>query len=261
VRSRTSANGKCAPLVIVKHVRHVYRQRLGGGCVVAIEDLSLELACGEVVSIVGPSGCGKTTLLRLLLGLEQPTEGSVVVDGVTPYGEFRLLKGVFGTIFQDDALLPWRTALANVRLGLEMAGGERSSHNRVAAAWLVRVGLDRFAGAYPRELSGGMRQRVAMARAFAINPRIVLADEAFSHLDEVIAASLRRDFLDLVRSTRATAVLVTHDLNEALEMGDRTIVLGRPARLLAEFDCTDGCSPPRENVRTQIAGLLGGGPS
>jgi NitT/TauT family transport system ATP-binding protein len=133
-------------------------------------------------------------------------------------------------------LLPWRSALDNVRLPLELLGRHREEQTERAAAWLARLGLKGFEGAYPHELSGGMRQRVALARAFVVEPALLLADEAFGHLDEVTARTLRATFIELARTAGNTAVVVTHQLEEAIELGGRILVFGKPGRILADID-------------------------
>jgi NitT/TauT family transport system ATP-binding protein len=139
-------------------------------------------------------------------------------------------------VFQQDRLLPWRSALDNVKLPLELIRLSDDEQHKRSLFWLERLGLANFARAYPHELSGGMRQRVAIARAFVVQPNILLADEAFGHLDEVTAAELRETFLSLARECGSTAILITHQLEEAIGVGDRIIVLGRAARLLADID-------------------------
>jgi NitT/TauT family transport system ATP-binding protein len=188
------------------------------------------------VAIVGQTGCGKSTLFDLMIGLERPTAGSIFIGGKTPYGDFDHFRGQIATVFQQDRLLPWRSALDNVKLPLELIRLSDDEQHKRSLFWLERLGLANFARAYPHELSGGMRQRVAIARAFVVQPNILLADEAFGHLDEVTAAELRETFLSLARECGSTAILITHQLEEAIGVGDRIIVLGRAARLLADID-------------------------
>lgn len=239
-----------------EHLRKVYRQR-GGGDVVAINDLTFTVEPGEVVAIVGRTGCGKSTFLRILLGLEHPTSGRLLIDEHEPYKSFAKLKGVIGVVFQEDRLLPWRSALQNVTIGLEILGVPKGEQVERARSWLEKLGLSRFEDAYPGELSGGMRQRVALARAFITKPKILLADEAFGHLDEVTAIQLRQDFLDLVRETGSTSLFVTHQLEEALDVGDRTLVFGRPATLLNDVDCRQLDSAGRQEAKASIQGIIG----
>ena len=203
---------------------------------VAIDRLDLDIAPREVVAIVGQTGCGKSTLFDLMIGLERPTAGSIFIGGKTPYGDFDHFRGQIATVFQQDRLLPWRSALDNVKLPLELIRLSDDEQHKRSLFWLERLGLANFARAYPHELSGGMRQRVAIARAFVVQPNILLADEAFGHLDEVTAAELRQTFLSLARECGSTAILITHQLEEAIGVGDRIIVLGRAARLLADID-------------------------
>jgi NitT/TauT family transport system ATP-binding protein len=169
------------------------------------------------------------------MGLEKPTSGKLIVDGVEPYKDFNSLKGKMGIVFQQDRLLPWRRVIDNVKIGLEVLGYPREEQIKRATEWLSKLGLANFLNAYPNELSGGMRQRVALARALCIDPKIILLDEAFGHLDEVTASKLRKDFLEVVRSTKKTVIFVTHQLDEAIEMGDRIIVFGKPAKVLADI--------------------------
>jgi NitT/TauT family transport system ATP-binding protein len=224
------------PLPIeVRGLRKVFRQTTSGQSVVAIDRLDLTIAPKEVIAIVGPTGCGKSTFFDLMIGLEAPSEGAILIGGKSPYADFDAFRGKIATVFQQDRLLPWRTALDNARLPLELIGVPEAEQRERALAWLNRLGLSQFTSAYPHELSGGMRQRVAIARAFAVEPEILLADEAFGHLDEVTAAELRETFLTLARESGATAILITHQLEEAIAVGDRIAVFGQSAKLLADI--------------------------
>lgn len=237
--------------IVVEGVRKVFHQTGSGEAVVAIDRLDFRIAQGEMVAIVGQTGCGKSTFLNLLIGLDRPSQGRIAIDGRTPYDDFHHFRGHLAAVFQQDRLLPWRTALDNVRLGLELLGYDPAVQVERARAWLDRLGLGAFAGAFPHELSGGMRQRVALARAFAIRPGLLLADEAFGHLDEVTAASLRQTFVELARKEGNTAVLVTHQLEEAIELGDRILVFAKPARLLADIHLQR--RPPAELPRLRAS--------
>ena len=196
-----------------------------------IRSLSFSLAAGEIVSLVGPSGCGKTTLLNLLCGLLEPSRGAVLwrgreTDGVPP--------GV-GYMLQKDLLLPWRTARANVEIGLEIKSGRSRGHAARATMLLDRLDLTAFADAYPSTLSGGMRQRVALARTLAPEPDVLLFDEPFSALDFQTKILIERDTLRLVRELQRSLLLITHDVEEAVSLSDRVLVLSRrPCTIVAE---------------------------
>jgi NitT/TauT family transport system ATP-binding protein len=223
----------------ISDLRKLFRQTTSGQSVVAIDRLTLRIEPGEMVAIVGQTGCGKSTLFDLLIGLEHPTAGRISIGDKTPYDDFDAFRGKIATIFQQDRLLPWRSALDNVKLPLELIGISEDVRQQRAMDWLRRLGLGKFAHAYPRELSGGMRQRVAIARAFAVQPEILLADESFSALDEVTAGELRQTFVALAREFQSTAILITHQLEEAMSVGDRIIVFGKSAALLADIRVSD----------------------
>lgn len=223
------------PTIEVRGLRKVFRQATSGQQVVAIDRLDLTIQPKEVIAIVGQTGCGKSTFFDMMIGLEPPTEGYIHIGDKSPYGDFDFFRGKMATVFQQDRLLPWRTALDNARLPLELMGKSEDEQRERALTWLNKLGLSNFVNAYPHELSGGMRQRVAIARAFAVQPEILLADEAFGHLDEVTAAELRDTFLKLARESGATAILITHQLEEAIAVGDRIAVFGKSAKLLADI--------------------------
>lgn len=225
--------------ITIDGLRKIFRQTSSGQEIVAIDRLDLTIAPRELIAIVGQTGCGKSTLFDLLIGLEAPSGGDIRIGGKRPFGDFDFFRGKIATVFQQDRLLPWRSALDNVCLPLELLGVAEEERKVRALEWLTRLGLERFATAYPRELSGGMRQRVAIARAFVVQPAILLADEAFGHLDEVTAAELRTKFVALAKECGSTAILITHQLEEAIAVGDRIVVFGRSASLLADVRVAD----------------------
>ena len=164
-----------------------------------------------------------------------PISSEPSLGAKSPHADFDYFRGRIATVFQQDRLLPWRSALDNAKLPLELIRLPEDEQRERAMTWLTRLGLGNFINAYPHELSGGMRQRVAIARAFVVQPDILLADEAFGHLDEVTAAELRETFLALARECGSTAILITHQLEEAISVGDRVVVLGKSAKLLADI--------------------------
>jgi NitT/TauT family transport system ATP-binding protein len=206
----------------------------GKGTFVAVENLSFDIARGEIVAVLGKTGCGKSTMFNLLSGLIEPTSGKVDVTGHNPFSEFNFFRGKIGIVFQNDRLMPWRNAIDNVVLGLEILDRKKDDARAVAQRWLDRLGLKGHEKDYPHALSGGMRQRVSIARAFAVEPDILLCDEPFSALDEMTARDLRAEFVRLVKQAGKTAVFITHHINEAMDVGDRVLVFHRPARIAYE---------------------------
>ncbi|WP_433684959.1 ABC transporter ATP-binding protein [Nocardia sp. CA-119907] len=196
----------------------------------AIEDISLELHDGEFLVLVGPSGSGKSTLLDLLGGLSKPSAGRILLDG-KPISGPGLDRGI---VFQQYALLPWRTARANIEFGLEAKGVRRRDRRKIAAEYLELVGLDGFGDRYPHELSGGMKQRVAIARSLAFDPEVLLMDEPFAALDAQTRESLQDELLRIWRATGKTILFITHGIDEAVYLGQRVAVLtSRPGRVKA----------------------------
>lgn len=233
--------------------------RTGRQIVLGVERLSFRIDEGEFVAIVGKTGCGKSTTLNLLLGLLAPTSGTVTVGGLDPHRDFRMLRGWIAPIFQTDRLLPWRTALDNVCLPLEILERNDPAHRAAARRWLEHLGLKGYEHAYPHTLSGGMRQRVAIARAMVVSPRIVVADEAFGHLDEVTAEKLRQDFRQIVGETGTTVVFITHSIEEAIAMARRVLVMGKPGHVVADLPVPpDLDGAPKARLRNEIFALIAG---
>jgi NitT/TauT family transport system ATP-binding protein len=204
-------------------VSHRYAAARGGYLTTthALEDVNLIVPARQFISVVGPSGCGKTTLLRILAGLVVPSEGEVAVDG-------RAVKGPGpdrALVFQHAALFPWRTVAANVGFGLEVARRDRASAARRVERQLALVGLSEFADHYPNELSGGMQQRVGLARALAVSPEILLMDEPFGSLDAITRTQLAEELVHMWEHDQRTVVFVTHSLDEALLLSDRVVVM------------------------------------
>ncbi len=208
----------------------------GDGAVVeAVADVTFGAAAGEFVTIIGPSGCGKSTLLRLLAGLEQPDSGRIVLEG-RPLAQARERQGRFGYMPQRDTLLPWRTVLENVILGLELAGGSREEAREEARQLLPLFGLEGFEEAWPSALSGGMRQRAALLRTFLAADDILLLDEPFGALDALTRRVLQQWLLGVRTRFQKTIVFITHDIDEALLLGDRVLVFSpRPGRIAADL--------------------------
>lgn len=199
----------------------------------AVKDATLSINAGEFVSVVGPTGCGKSTLLNVAVGLLEPSAGSVKIFGVPLVG----LNRKAGYLFQTEALMPWRTGLDNVTAGLEFRGVERNEAVRRAEEWLARVGLAGHGHRYPHQLSGGMRRRIALAQTLILDPEIILMDEPFSALDIQTRQLMENELLDLWSANRKSVLFITHDLEEAISLSDRVVVLsaGPETRPIGEF--------------------------
>ncbi|MDD9935839.1 MAG: ABC transporter ATP-binding protein [Myxococcales bacterium] len=208
---------------VVMRVDHLGKTFLGAqGEVQALGDIEFDVRRGEFISVIGPSGCGKSTLIRILAGLDYPTEGAVMLDGEPVIGP----GADRGMVFQGYTLFPWLTVEKNVMFGLKMKGVKRREAREQARHWLEVVGLSGFAGHYPKQLSGGMKQRVAIARALANQPRILLMDEPFGALDAQTRAHMQAHLLKIWRDLDVTILFITHDLDEAVYLSDRIVAMG-----------------------------------
>jgi NitT/TauT family transport system ATP-binding protein len=203
--------------------------------VTALSNVDLDIARGDFVSFIGPSGCGKTTLMRVIADLEQATAGSMLVNGVSPR-EARLARA-YGYVFQAAALYPWRNVLGNVKLPLEIMGLSGAEQEQRAREQLVSVGLEGFERKFPWQLSGGMQQRVSIARALALEPQMLLMDEPFGALDEITRDHLNEQLLRLWERTGKTVIFVTHSISEAVFLSKRIVVMSpRPGRIVTIID-------------------------
>ena len=245
------------PVIRFDDVTKVFHRANGGGDLLAVDRLSFAVEPGEIVAVLGKTGCGKSTMFNLIAGLIEPTSGKVSVRGHDPFRDFEFFRGKIGIVFQNDRLMPWRNALANVLLGLEILGREPEKSKAVARRWLERLGLAGHENDYPHALSGGMRQRISLARAFAVEPDLLLCDEPFSALDEMTARDLRAEFVRLVRQNGKTAVFITHHISEAMEIGDRILVCHRPARIAYEARMDENArAAGRQGIHDEILRVL-----
>lgn len=231
------------------------------GAFVVAKHLNLEVRRGEIVALLGQTGAGKSTIMNMIMGTQPASSGTVRVIGYDPHAEFKKLRGKLAVSFQTDRLLPWRTTVENTELGLLILGKSRREARETAELWLSRVRLEGVGGKYVHELSGGMKQRVSLARALCIDPELVLLDESFSQLDHVTSQSLRKDFAQVVREYEKTCLFVTHRIDDALEMADRVIVLAPGAGIALEEQIT----PENRNdaawldgMHNRIAEVMGG---
>ena len=224
----------------------------------ALKSIHLEVVEKEFICVLGPSGCGKTTLLRIIAGLENPTSGTVLIDGEVVTGP----TSRTAMIFQDYSLFPWRTVLDNIAFGLEMKGIGEEERHKMAGHYLDLIGLCGFGKNFPYELSGGMRQRVAVARALAIDPSVLLMDEPFGALDAQTRNMLQKQLLEIWDKTKKTVIFVTHSVDEAVFMADRIVVLtSRPGTIkeVVTIDLPrprDRTSQDFAKVRRYVLGLI-----
>lgn len=220
-----------APMIQVTDVTKVYVTSRGR--TVSLDNVSLDVAEGEFVTLVGPSGCGKSTMLNLIGGLLEPTSGEVLVHGDAVRGP----SPDRGVIFQQYALFPWLTALQNVEFGLRLQGLRQAERQEKAMHYLDLVGIADFANALPKELSGGMKQRCAIARAYAVNPSVLLMDEPFGALDALTRVQMQDELLSTWQKERRTIVFITHDVDEAVYLASRVVVMSpRPGRISEIID-------------------------
>lgn len=212
-----------------------------------LDRINIDVEPNELVVIVGPSGCGKSTLLKIIDGLIEPTDGTVEIDRMEVDGS----RDDVAMVFQDFNLLPWRTVLGNVQLGLEVQDLPKEDRLHRAHEWIEKVGLDGFEKSYPHELSGGMQQRVGLARALAINPSILLMDEPFGALDAQTKDLMQTELLQLLATENKTVVFITHDIREAILIADRVLVMSKkPATIIEELDIA--FERPRYQRRMEI---------
>lgn len=238
------------PVVELKHITHVYVSDREAS--LALDGLDLQVYPGEFVSLVGPSGCGKTTLLSIIAGLMKPTKGEAFVYGRKVDGP----TAEVGYMLQQDYLFPWRTIFENASIGLELTGRLDQEHLARTGALLEEMGLSDARNLYPQQLSGGMRQRVALVRTLTTDPGILLLDEPFSALDYQTKLQLEDLIAGTLREKNKTAVLVTHDLSEAAAVSDRVIVLGsRPGKIRKSFDVPEHIRSARPLIAREQTGF------
>lgn len=228
----------------VDQVSHYFQSGSSEQPIPALQDVNFEIEQGEFISLLGPSGCGKTTLLRIIHGLVRPSEGRIVVGG-------KLVQGPDprrAMVFQDFGLLPWRTALHNIEMGLEFQGVKRDIRNQKAKEVIKVVGLEGFEKHYPHQLSGGMKQRVGIARALTMSPESFFMDEPFASLDAQMREIMQEELLRIWSHFKNTVVFVTHSIDEAIYLSDRVIIMsGRPGRVKLEMKVP--FARPRHGVR------------
>lgn len=230
----------------VKNITKIFPSRQGD--VAALEDLNFSVGDEEFVCIVGPSGCGKSTILRLIASLVQPDSGEIFFGDASRPGQLRTAM-----VFQSQGLFPWMNVLDNVAFGLEMQGVDKKTRHAQARDFLEKVGLKNFLGVFPHTLSGGMRQRVAILRAFLADPEILLMDEPFGMLDAQTRIVMQEELLNIWQERRHTVVYITHDIEEAIFLGDRILVMsGRPGKILANIPVDFPRPRKRDSILEQV---------
>ncbi len=224
-------------LLEIKGVSKLFEAK--GKAVEALRDINLSVGENEFVCLVGPSGCGKTTLLRIIAGLDRPTDGEVLLDG-------KLIEGpgpLRGMVFQEYSLFPWRTVLDNVAFGLELRGVSKEERLARARSYLKAVGLEAFEASYPHELSGGMKQRVAIVRALVNDPKALLMDEPFGALDAQTRNVMQSELLRIWQEKKKTVVFVTHSMDEAIYLGDRVVIMSARPGMISDIIDIDVARP------------------
>ncbi|MGM4966287.1 ABC transporter ATP-binding protein [Tardiphaga sp. 1201_B9_N1_1] len=235
--------------LVIDNVSRIFPAVRGGTPTRALEPTNLSVADNDFVTILGPSGCGKSTLLRMVAGLDTPTTGRILLDGkaITGPGADR------GMVFQSYTLFPWLTVSENISFGLRERGVSQRERTRIAGEWLEKVGLTSFANHFPKQLSGGMQQRTAIARALANDPKILLLDEPFGALDNQTRALMQELLLGIWERERKTVIFVTHDIEEAVFLASRTVVMSaRPGRIKADI-AVDLPHPRHYTIKTSPA--------
>ena len=250
----TTSSDSAATAVSVCGLRRVFPVR-GRPDVVALDGIDLDVAPGEFVSLIGPSGCGKSTLMRLVADLDDPTTGTIAVFGKTP--RRARLDHDFGVAFQQSALLPWRTVSRNIALPLELAKVDSGEVKRRIGELLDMVGLSQFGDHYPDQLSGGMQQRVAIARSLAERPKLLLMDEPFGALDEMTRERMQTELARIAGESGAAVILVTHSIPEAAFLSDRVVVMSpRPGRIVDVVDVGLGDQKERTEDLGEASGFF-----
>lgn len=245
----TSTGGAAGPKLVARDLTLSYRT--GAGRHRALTDVDLELADGEFLALVGPSGCGKSTLLKIAAGLLAHTSGQILVDGQELTGQ---VPERVGMVFQNDAILPWHTVVENVEFPLTVHGATARDRRRRAMELIETVGLAGYGDYYPRQLSGGMRKRVALARTMAYDPELYLMDEPFGPLDAQTRIRIGAEFLRIWEHVGKSVIFVTHDVEEAIALADRVAVMtAGPGRIKAEFDVPFGRPRDFHEIRFEPA--------